>query len=299
MMPLGVWNCLVPCGIYWCERRKHTDGVAAAYSDEDDDEVVGNRRFGHYRMCHGFSAAMGANGSHGGAATTDGGPVPGGMAMSTGPSSEGGAGGGASLASNSSCGFFVREQRRKKVTGFATLRKKFIRRRRSSKACDHGRILRDFVSEWTPNEVAALVEEYEALAALKDLSVQAELARPPATTFKQDLSALYDYKYATDCDLVFRGGVFPVHRALLSARCPYFRDLLAGCPGFGARICLELRSSPVDVQLFSSLLRYLYTGDLCAHDPSIDVKLLRRLGDDFGTPNLLEHDLRYVCNLLH
>lgn len=292
MMPLGVWNCLVPCGLYWCKRRKHSDSGLAADSDEEQAAIrnssnsSSSRFVGNYRMCHG-STAMGANASNGGGSTNDG-PVPGGMAMSTGPPDA------TNMAANSSCGFFVREQRRKKVTGFATLRKKFIRRRRSSKACDHGRILREFVSDWSPNEVAALLEEYEALAALKDLSVQAELARPPATTFKQDLSALYDYKYATDCDLVFRGGVFPVHRALLSARCPYFRDLLAGCPGFGARICLELRSSPVDVQLFSSLLRYLYTGDLCAHDPSIDVKLLRRLGDDFGTPNLLEHDLRWV-----
>lgn len=206
-----------------------------------------------------------------------------------------GRGGSAAAASTPSmAGVFIREQRRKKVTGFATLRKKFIRRRRSSKACDHGRVLREFVSDWSPIELASLLEEYEALAALKDLSVQAELARPPATTFKQDLSALYDFKHATDCDLVFRGTVFPVHRALLSARCPYFRDLLAGCPGFGARICLELRSSPVDVPLFSSLLRYLYTGDLCDHDPTIDVNLLRRLGDDFGTPNPLEHDLRYL-----
>lgn len=202
--------------------------------------------------------------------------------------------GGSATANPSSSGIFMREQRRKKVTGFATLRKKFIRRRRSSKACDHGRVLREFVSDWSPIELASLLEEYEALAALKDLSVQAELARPPATTFKQDLSALYDFKHCTDCDLVFRGTVFPVHRALLSARCPYFRDLLAGCPGFGARICLELRSSPVDVPLFSSLLRYLYTGDLCPHDPTIDVNLLRRLGEDFGTPNPLEHDLRYL-----
>lgn len=194
----------------------------------------------------------------------------------------------------STSGVFVREQRRKKVTGFATLKKRFIRRRRSSKACDHGRVLRDFVSDWNTMELTSLLEEYEALAALKDLAVQAELARPPATTFKQDLSSLYDYKYCTDCDLVFRGSVFPVHRALLSARCPYFRDLLAGCPGYGARICLELRSSPVDVPLFSSLLRYLYTGDLCPHDPTIDVNLLRRLGEDFGTPNPLEHDLRYL-----
>lgn len=64
-----------------------------------------------------------------------------------------------------------REQRRKRVTGFATLKRKFIRKRRSSKACDHARILRDFVSDWTPLELAALCEEYEALAALRDLSV--------------------------------------------------------------------------------------------------------------------------------
>lgn len=129
---------------------------------------------------------------------------------------------------STSGGVYIRDQRRKKVTGFATLKKKFIRRRRSSKACDHGRVLRDFLSDWSPIELASLLEEYEALAALKDLSVQAELARPPAATFKQDLSALYDFKYCTDCDLVFRGSVFPVHRALLSVRCPYFRDLLAG-----------------------------------------------------------------------
>lgn len=187
-----------------------------------------------------------------------------------------------------------RDQRRKRVTGFATLKRKFIRRRRSSKACDHARVLRDFVSEWTPLELASLCEEFEALAALRDLSVQAELARPPATTYKQDLAALYDLNLCTDCDLVFRGSIFPVHRSILSSRCTYFRDLLSGCPGFGARICLELPTSPIDVKIFSILLRYLYTGDLCAHDPTVNINLLRQLGDDFGTPNPLEHDLRYL-----
>ncbi|XP_015590954.1 BTB/POZ domain-containing protein 7 isoform X2 [Cephus cinctus] len=192
-------------------------------------------------------------------------------------------------------GVIVRE-RKKKVTGFATLRKKFIKRRRSSKACDHGRIIRELVSTWSPLEAGALLEEYEALAALKDLHVQAELARPPAATFKQDLSTLYDYKHCTDVDLVYRGACFPVHRALLSSRCPYFRDLLAGCPGYGARICLELRTPGLDVQMFSALLRYLYTGDICPHDASLDTNLLRRLGEEFGTPNPLEHDLRYLLD---
>lgn len=120
------------------------------------------------------------------------------------------------------------------------------------------------------------------------------MARPPATTYKQDLAALYDLNLCTDCDLVFRGSIFPVHRSILSSRCSYFRELLSGCPGFGARICLELPSSPIDVQIFSSLLRYLYTGDLCPHDPTININLLRQLGEDFGTPNPLEHDLRYL-----
>lgn len=67
------------------------------------------------------------------------------------------------------------------------------------------------------------------------------------------------------------------------------------------RICLELRTTTVDVAMFSALLRYLYTGDLCPHDPSMDLTLLRRLGEEFGTPNPLENDLRYLLEsgLLH
>jgi len=159
---------------------------------------------------------------------------------------------------------FVQRERKKRMTGFATLRKKFIRRRRSSKTCDHVKVIRDLVSDWTPMEISSLLEEYEALAALKDLSVQAELARPPAATFKQDLSALYDYKCCTDIDLVFRGACFPVHRAILCVRCSYFRELLSSCPGHGARISLEFRTPSVDVNTFSILLRYLYTGDIRA-----------------------------------
>ncbi|KAK0161755.1 hypothetical protein PV327_008171 [Microctonus hyperodae] len=193
------------------------------------------------------------------------------------------------------CSIGIREKK-KKGTGFTTLRKKFIRRRRSSKACDHGRVIRELVSTWSPLEASALLEEYEALAALKDLHVQAELARPPAATFKQDLSTLYDYKHCTDVDLVYRGACFPVHRALLSARCPYFRDLLSGCPGYGARICLELRTPNLEVHMFSALLRYLYTGDICPHDSSLDANLLRHLGEEFGTPNHLDHDLRYLLD---
>lgn len=143
----------------------------------------------------------------------------------------------------------VRErERRKKVTGFATLRKKLISRRRRSSKHDHGRVLREFVSNWSPAELFSLLEEYEALSALKDLSMQAELARPPATTFKQDLSTLYDCKLCTDCDLVFRGNIFPVHRALLSGECRHELDWVA-------QTNLQTHSSSMSI--FPRLTRWL------------------------------------------
>uniref|UniRef100_A0A182RNC3 BTB domain-containing protein n=1 Tax=Anopheles funestus TaxID=62324 RepID=A0A182RNC3_ANOFN len=310
----GLWGCLIPCGLsYWCESKSGSDPcitteMGATASTDCPGSSGGGGVGGGIGGVGG--SGIGAGGAVGGGVGGNGGMLglsgitstagitttPLTSANGSGASGYGpmcGVGGSGPGGSGGGPGAVVRE-RRKKVTGFATLKKKLIRRRRSSKACDHGRVLREFVSSWSPMELSALLEEYESLAALKDLSVQAELARPPATTFKQDLASLYDFKHCTDCDLVFRGTVFPVHRAILSARCSYFRDLLAGCPGYGARICLELRSSPVDVAMFSSLLRYLYTGDLCTHDPTIDVSLLRRLGEDFGTPNPLENDLRYL-----
>lgn len=48
--------------------------------------------------------------------------------------------------------------------------------------------------------------------------------------------------------------------------------------------------------MFSALLRYLYTGDICPHDATLETNLLRRLGEEFGTPNPLEHDLRYLLD---
>lgn len=190
-------------------------------------------------------------------------------------------------------------EKKRKISSFATLRRKLIRRRRTSKSFDHSKVMRDFVSGWGGWELNALAEEYEAAAALKDLVIQADLARPPAPTYKQDLAELYNYKYCTDVDLLFRGACFPVHRALLSARCPFFRDLLAKVPGYGAQVSVDLRSPNfpygVDIPTFSALLRYLYIGDFRVSDTRLDnLDVLIRLGEEFGTPNPLDQDLKYL-----
>lgn len=161
-------------------------------------------------------------------------------------------------------------EKKKKITGFATLRRKLIRRRRTSKSYDHGKVIREFVADWNPLELNTLVEEYESTAALKDLSVQADLARPPASTHKQDLSDLFDYKYASDVTLVFQGACFPAHRAILSCRCAYFRELLSSSrlTGSGNQQVLvdSLQSRGIDIPTFACLLRYLYTSDFSLND---------------------------------
>lgn len=80
-------------------------------------------------------------------------------------------------------------------------------------------------------QVAALVHEYEATAALRELTAQADAARPPARSCRADLGRLLESRLCADVTLAYRGTAFPAHRALLSARCPFFRDLLSEAGG--------------------------------------------------------------------
>ena len=183
--------------------------------------------------------------------------------------------------------------KKKKTSKFATLRKKLIRARRHSRSYDHARAIREFTSSWNIWELQGLVEEYEATSALKELAIHAALARPHANSFKEDLSSLYDCKYCTDVDLIYRGACFPAHRAILLVRCAFFRNLLARYPQYGAQVPVNIRTPGVDLPMFSALLRYLYTGEFHAEDSSLaNYDVLVQLGEEFGIPNPLEHDLR-------
>ncbi|CAH1793168.1 unnamed protein product [Owenia fusiformis] len=187
----------------------------------------------------------------------------------------------------------VPKERKKKSSKLATLRKKLIRVRRHSRNFDYAKTIREFTSNWSIRELHALVEEYESSALLKELTIQANLARPRANTYKEDLSDLYDYKYCTDVDLIYQGACFPVHRAILSARCSHFKDLLAQYPGYGAEIPIHIRTPGIDVGMFSDLLRYLYTGEIQSGVTKLDsLDLLVQLSEEFGTLNYLETDLR-------
>jgi len=202
-------------------------------------------------------------------------------------------------ATGSAAGLLMRaDDRKKKSSKLATLRKRLTRVRRQSRSHDNGRAVRELTASWTVRELHSLNDEYEASAALKELTALADAARPRANTVVDDLAALYQHKYCTDVDLVYQDTVFPAHRAVLCIRCPFFRELLARHPEYGARVPVSVRTPGVDVALFSALLRYVYTGDFGLDDARVAGmrKLLTALAHEFGAPNSLEQDLRTLLD---
>ena len=199
----------------------------------------------------------------------------------------------------SAAGLLMRaDDRKKKSSKLATLRKRLTRVRRQSRSHDNGRAVRELTATWTVRELHSLNDEYEATAALKELTALADAARPRANTVVDDLAALYQHKYCTDVDLIYQDTVFPAHRAVLCIRCPFFRELLARHPEYGARVPVSVRTPGVDVPLFSALLRYVYTGDFGLDEARVAGmrKLLAALAHEFGAPNSLEQDLRTLLD---
>lgn len=190
-----------------------------------------------------------------------------------------------------------KEKRKKGASKFATLRKKLVRGRRQSKSFDHAKVMRELLSTWSVEDIRFLIQEYESSIALRELSLAANLARPTARSLRHDLSRLYDCKFCTDVDLIFKSNCFPVHRAILSARSPYFKCLLAQHPEYGAQVHVRLKTPGVDVNLFSDLLRYLYTDELSG-PVGLDntSSLLGQLALEFGVPNQLEVDLKHLLD---
>ena len=118
---------------------------------------------------------------------------------------------------------FYPRSKKKRSYGFATFKKKLIGKRRHCKGNDHGRCFREHFVDCPSDTLKALSSQYEALTMLRDLSVQANLARPPAATLGQSLAELFVSGCCSDIDLVYRGHRIPAHRTILMARCPYFR----------------------------------------------------------------------------
>ncbi|KAJ8706913.1 hypothetical protein PYW07_012991 [Mythimna separata] len=165
----------------------------------------------------------------------------------------------------------IRERKKKAAgSGLGTLRRRIalVRRPRDNRpdrGCEHARFIRSVVSSWRLVEVFLLCEELEAGAALRDLVTQAELAREPAGALHADLAQAYKDRWWCDVELVGSGWSLAAHRAILCARCSYFRDLLQRYPPSCCRVPLEGAGASLSRDELEACVLALYAGtSVCA-----------------------------------
>ncbi|KAG2422469.1 hypothetical protein HXX76_015993 [Chlamydomonas incerta] len=122
----------------------------------------------------------------------------------------------------------------------------------------------------------------------------AAAAGPPPRSLPADLGALLDAQPDGTADLTIRVGErrFHVHRAILFARCDYFRQRL-GDDGFADARAAELELPDADADTFALLLCWLYTGD--ADIPADHARGLAELADRLLLPELCTAALGVVA----
>lgn len=190
---------------------------------------------------------------------------------------------------------YTLEEKRKKQSKFNTLKKKLSRSKSGFKSPDHGKMLRELTQTWTVQEINALVEEYEAMMNVKELKNQTNLVRQSAPSLKKDLLRLLEEGICADTTLIFENTQFHVHKAILTCRCPYFKDLLSQHTEQHPVIQMEFKTEGMTTEIFSALLCYLYTGDFMTKKSGLEyIDVLMNLGEEFGTPNVLEQDLNLL-----
>ncbi|KAG2451882.1 hypothetical protein HYH02_003657 [Chlamydomonas schloesseri] len=112
-------------------------------------------------------------------------------------------------------------------------------------------------------------------------------AGPPPRSLPGDLGALLDAQPDGTSDLTIRVGerLFRCHRAILSARCDYFKQRLAD-DGFADGRAAELDLPDAEPDAFALLLRWLYTG--AVEVPPQHARAAAELGDRLLLPELCE-----------
>lgn len=188
-----------------------------------------------------------------------------------------------------------RDKKKQRLPNFNSFKKRIVRHKKSANAADHSKQFFEHFSNKPVSVLASLLEHFEVLLVLRDLKIQADLARPPAHTLKQNLETLYVRSYCPDFKLIYLDTIFNVHKSVLWTRCPYFKDMLLAAGSPSHDLLVRLQTPGVDVSMFSSLLRFLYTGEYPSQEMSPrQIDILISLARECGVPNLLEVDLEHL-----
>lgn len=115
----------------------------------------------------------------------------------------------------------------KKTGKLQTLRKKVLRVKRSSRSFDYGKAVKELTNGWATKNIQELLNVFNSLKELKEVTLLAQSARPSSSSLRDDLENLYNRKYCADVQFMYDGEIFSAHRSILSSRCQYFRNLFS------------------------------------------------------------------------
>uniref|UniRef100_A0A0K2U366 BTB/POZ domaincontaining protein 7like [Nasonia vitripennis] n=1 Tax=Lepeophtheirus salmonis TaxID=72036 RepID=A0A0K2U366_LEPSM len=186
----------------------------------------------------------------------------------------------------------------RRAHGFATFKKKLIGKCKNIRGPDHSKLFREYGLDASVDVLRSLLDQYEISNVLKDLSVQADLARPPAHTLRQSLGDLLNDVTTSCADVILTSyeARVPAHKAVILARCPSFfhqrilpvqeqlsrsSDILE-CP-----LPFTISGLRLTPDTLRNLMEYLYTGEL----PRITSDL--SAGSSL-VPNSLESDIAFL-----
>lgn len=184
---------------------------------------------------------------------------------------------------------------RKKLIRLGTIRRKLTRSLRTVKNLDHRKHIRDLLQTCTVGEIKSLLREYDGIEALKGLTRLSNNVRQHSNLITRDLEILYDKEYCWNLCLRYKNRIFKVHTAILCSRCDFFTKYLPKDAISDRNKPVELHILAIDlnVEVFSSLLKYVYCG--YSNDASL-LNVLSKLGEQFGILDPVKNDMKALLD---
>uniref|UniRef100_A0A7M5U749 BTB domain-containing protein n=1 Tax=Clytia hemisphaerica TaxID=252671 RepID=A0A7M5U749_9CNID len=183
--------------------------------------------------------------------------------------------------------------RHKRFIRFGTIRRKLAKSLKTGKHSDYRKHMRELLQKWPVKEIQDLLRQYEGLEAIKKLSILSDAAQPEISSLESDILSVLDNNVCTDLVIDYNGHLYSLHKGIVSCRCKFFAKYLSAFKQDNDVIKFEIPGLVLDEQTFSSLLRYIYTGQI--YDYQLD-GVLSELADKFGTLNELTHDLKTLLD---
>lgn len=177
----------------------------------------------------------------------------------------------------------------------STIKKRFSKRNRR---LDYSKIIKEFLKTWSTDNLIQLINDYEASCLVREFYLQSEQSRPIISNVSQDLRKLYDNADASDVYIQFKDQNFPVHKSILCARCPLFREILGKIYTFKAVVPIQIDLPEIiTTEMFSNLLRFLYSGEI-DYDANYNELNFKNLFKSLSkhVPNDLEFDLKRLLD---